>query len=93
MGATGTNVAGAEDAGAAFLQLGPATGTVDVTTLLTIRGDGFQDYFGMASMLFPDWTGDDGDEVIVAYDRWEGDDFSGDRVGAVCVWLSDALHP
>ena len=93
MGAWGTTVAGAWDAGAAFLQLGPATGTVDVTTLLSIRSTGVQDYFGVAGVLFPDWTGDDGDEVIVGYHRWEGDDISGYRVGAVCVWLSDALHP
>ena len=35
------------------------------------------------------WPRDDGDEVIVGYNRWEG----AYRVGAVCVWLSDALHP
>jgi hypothetical protein len=73
--------------GAAFLQFGLASGSVDVSTLLAVRGSG---EFGVATSLVPDWTGDDGAELAVAARGVE--DAAGEEVGAVYVIFSDALH-
>jgi hypothetical protein len=50
--------------GAAYLQLGLASGVVDVSSLPAIETDS-KDYLGWSVALMPDWTGDDGAEVMV----------------------------
>ncbi len=70
--------------GAAFLQLGLASGAVDVATLLSVRGEPFEG-LGSAIAMIPDWTGDDADEVAIATpyaDGWRG---------AVYVFFSEGL--
>jgi hypothetical protein len=75
--------------GAAFLQLGLASGSVDVTTLPSVRGSS-EEELGTCTALVPDWTGDGGAELAVGARSTQ--DAAGDRVGAVYVIFSDGLH-
>jgi hypothetical protein len=83
----GTLVSGPLKHGAAFLQFGGASGSVDVNTLPVIQGTG---ELGSSTALVPDWSGDGGEEVAVG--ARAAIDAAGDNVGAVFVFLSDELH-
>ncbi len=52
-------------AGAAYLQLGPAVGVVDVASLLSFAGVG-EGKAGWSLALLSDWGGDGGDEIAIS---------------------------
>jgi len=74
--------------GKAFLQLGPASGVVEVDGLPSFDGD-LGEYLGSSVAIVPDWTGDGRDEVALAasYHR----DAAGDIEGAVYVFDSESI--
>src|SRR4029450_8549283 len=73
--------------GAAFLQLGKASGVVDVRTIASIPGpDGEDSIFGSSVAFVPDWDGDDLPEMAVGEPYW--DDPVLGRVGRVYLWWS-----
>ncbi len=51
--------------GAAYLQLGPASGVIDVETLATFPGVGVDDWAGYTVAFVPDWTGDGRSELAI----------------------------
>jgi len=74
--------------GAAFVQFGLASGSVDVNTLLAIRGSPGEE-LGTCTAIVPDWTGDGGAEMAVG--ARSAEDAAGETVGAVYVVFSDGL--
>jgi hypothetical protein len=81
---------GADGRGDAYLQFGLASGTVDVSALLSFPGHATgQGAVGAAVTMIPDWTGDDGAEVALGAPA--DSDAAGDRVGSVYVFFSDGL--
>ena len=85
IGAYGSN----RYAGAAYVQLGPATGVVDASTLPSFQG-GPGDYLGWGVGTVADWTDDGTDEVVIGVASKEDDDTG--AYGAVAVFLSDSLY-
>jgi len=74
--------------GGAWLQIGKASGVIDVATLPSFQGSA-DDKFGSWSGLVPDWSGDLGDEIAVGAPGWE--DASGHSVGKIWVFSSEAF--
>jgi hypothetical protein len=76
---------------AAYLQLGPASGVVDVATLHSFPAESPTPYVGgdMAAFV-PDWDGDGGDEIALGDPRAE-EDVEGGLVGHVYVFFSGSL--
>ena len=74
--------------GAAYLQLGPASGAIDVQTLVTFPGVEAGDRAGYTVAFVPDWTGDGRSELAVGSlfsIELDGDD----PVGRIDVVFSD----
>jgi hypothetical protein len=81
---------GPDHRGAAYLQFGMATGTVDVATLLSFPGHvSGQAGVGAGVTMIPDWTGDDGAEVAIGAPQ--GADAGGAGLGTVYIFFSDHL--
>jgi hypothetical protein len=81
-----------DTAGAAYLQLGPATGVVDVSELPSFQG-GPYDYLGWCVGTVTDWTGDGGDEVVLGASGKRKDTRRRiDALGAVAIFSSDSLY-
>jgi hypothetical protein len=76
--------------GAAFVQLGAATGTIEARTLPAIFGRS-SERLGSAVALVPDWTGDDGAEVALGGPTYR--DSWNDEVGALYLFESERFHP
>jgi hypothetical protein len=74
--------------GGAWLQLGKASGVIDVATLPSFQA-GADNEFGWWSGLVPDWNGDLGDEIAVGAPGWE--DASGHPVGKIWIFSSEAF--
>jgi hypothetical protein len=74
--------------GEMFLQLGPASGVIDVTGLASFRGD-YGEELGMSVAIVPDWTGDGRDEVATA--TIYHPDAAGDLIGALWVFDSETI--
>jgi hypothetical protein len=85
MGAAGGGPVGG---GVAYLQLGFASGTIDVGTLHSFPS-ATESNLGAAVATIPDWTGDGGDEVLLGAPNQSGP--AGADVGAVYVFYSDSL--
>jgi hypothetical protein len=51
--------------GAAYLQLGLTSGTIDPRTLVSLTGDDETKEAGAWVGFLPDWDGDDADELVV----------------------------
>jgi hypothetical protein len=75
--------------GAAYLQLGPASGTIDVETLATFPGATEGDWAGYTVAFVPDWTGDGRSELAVGSLNYGG---RYDPVGKIDVVFSDGLY-
>ena len=73
--------------GAAYLQLGPASGVIDVDTLATFAGANEDDWAGYRVAFVPDWTGDGGSELAVDSLNFKDDD--DDIAGRIDVMFSD----
>jgi hypothetical protein len=81
---------GAAAIGCAYLQLGLASGSIDVASLDSFPAPSL-DYTGYAVRFVRDWDGDDGSEVIIGSPLA---DTAPDRdVGAVHVFFSGGLLP
>ncbi len=75
------------DRGAAYLQLGPASGVIDVETLATFAGVNEGDWAGYTVAFVPDWTGDGRSELAIGSLLFTDDE--GDIAGKVDVVFSD----
>ena len=81
---------GPADAGVVYLQLGPATGTIEAAELLTFQSPSV-DKLGDAVATIPDWTGDGADEIVMSAP--DATNASGEVTGEVYVFFSDSLFP
>ena len=75
--------------GTVYFQLGLASGTVDVSTLPSLQGEG-RDLAGASVALLPDWTGDGGAEVAFGMPEFYWEDIG--HVGGFAVLLSEELQ-
>jgi hypothetical protein len=91
MGAQGAHVEGTSGYGCAYLQLGLASGTVDVASLRSFPADK-TDFTGEAVRFVPDWGGDDGSEIAIGSPHADGSIPYSDA-GVVDVFFSDTLLP
>jgi hypothetical protein len=91
MGAQGAHVVGTAGYGCAYLQLGIASGTVDVASLRSFPAKD-ADATGEAVRFVPDWGGDDGSEIAIGSPLADGSTASS-TVGLVHVFFSDTLLP
>ena len=73
--------------GSAYLQLGAATGVVDVASLVTFTSEAT--YLGFGVAFVPDWTGDGGSEVALGDVGFEST--PGKASGRVAVFFSDGF--
>jgi hypothetical protein len=87
MGSPSAHVEGTAGYGCAYLQLGLASGSIDVASLRSFPADD-ADSTGAALGFVPDWGSDDGSEIAIAS---PGSYVS--SVGVVSVFFSDALLP
>jgi hypothetical protein len=79
---------GGSDPGSVYVQFGLASGTVEVPTLPSIRGE-YASQPGTAVALVPDWTGDGGAELVFTVPRrWVGTWY----VGGCAVFSSERLY-
>ncbi len=78
-----------EGTGVVYLQVGAASGVVDVGTLLYLPASGPADRYGHAVAFVPDWTGDGGDELAIGAPYSAGG-ANREIVGAVVVF--DSVH-
>ena len=74
--------------GAAYLQLGLASGVIDTRTLLSFPADAAAN-LGASAGLVPDWMGDGGAEVMIGAP--EDENPRGETVGSVYVFFSDRI--
>ena len=88
MGALGARLGTAGD-GCAYLQLGLASGSIDVASLRSFPGDD-ADSTGSEVRFVPDWDGDDGSEIAIGSPNL---DTASEDVGAVHVFFSTSLLP
>lgn len=73
--------------GTAYLQIGAATGVVDVASLVSFTSD--YEFFGYGVAFVPDWTGDGGSEVALGDIGYTPT--AGDKGGRVAVFFSEAF--
>jgi hypothetical protein len=77
-------------AGVAYVQLGFASGLVDVRTLPSITAEGSIDQLGTVIAAIPDWTGDGGDEIAIGASSAQTD--AGTNYGRLYVIASEDLY-
>jgi hypothetical protein len=87
----GAYYAGPGGPGAVYLQLGSTTGTVALSSIVTIEGQMFES-LGTSVSLVPDWTGDEGAEVALGGPDYR-DDVTDDYFGALYVFDSERFYP
>jgi hypothetical protein len=74
-----------------FVQLGYATGVVDVGTLVQIEKANFGDVFALGASItpIPDWTGDGGSELALSAPGTDG--ASTEDAGKVYLFFSESF--
>ena len=76
--------------GAVFVQLGSASGVVDVTALPSLVAEAEFDWLGSTVATMADWTGDGGDEIVASASGT--DDPYGSNIGSFFVFASEDLY-